>query len=128
MKRLAQVTALILLTIALVVTLWMFSSAVMLFLLSLVVAAAVRPFAAPLIARGFNRAAAYSLIFAFCFLFFGGLIALITGRLFNELQLASNRLLDAYNAITINWPRGADWQQRIASELPSRQALIDTLT
>ena len=62
MKRLAQVTATIILTIGLVVLLWMFSSAVLLFVMSLVIAGAVRPLVVRLIARGFSRGAAYALV------------------------------------------------------------------
>lgn len=127
MKRLAKVTATILLTIGLVVLLWMFSSAVLLFLLSLVIAAVVRPFAVRLMERGFGSAAAYGLVYVLIFLLLGSLITVTVNGLLVELQRAGDQLLQAYTSITVRWPTGEAWQQRIAAELPKRQQLIDTL-
>jgi len=127
MKRLAKVIAIILLTIGGVVLLWLFSSAVLLFGLSLVIAASVRPLALRLIKRGINRTAAYGIAFLAVLLFFGGIIAVVANGLFGELQRASDQLLAAYTKITIQWPTGQQWQQSIATELPSRQALIEFL-
>ncbi|ABX05439.1 MAG TPA: AI-2E family transporter [Herpetosiphon sp.] len=125
MKQLARVTATILFTLALVVLMWMFSDAVLLFLVSLVIASAVRPFAQRLIDRGMSRGAAYGLVYFASFVFFGGLFAVISRGLLSELQLAGDQLLNFYTRVTLTWPQGQEWQQTIASELPSRQALLD---
>ncbi|MFD3163098.1 AI-2E family transporter [Herpetosiphon sp. NSE202] len=125
MKQLARVTATILFTIGLVVLMWMFSDAVLLFLVSLVIASAVRPFAQRLIDRGISRGAAYGLVYFASFIFFGSLFAVISRGLLTELQRAGDQLLSFYTNITITWPQGQQWQQTIASELPSRQGLLD---
>ncbi|WP_110515174.1 AI-2E family transporter [Herpetosiphon llansteffanensis] len=125
MKQLARVTATILFTIGLVALMWMFSAAVLLFLVSLVIASAVRPFAQRLIDRGMSRGAAYGLVYFASFIFFGSLFAVISRGLLTELQRAGDQLLNLYTNITITWPNGQQWQQTIASELPSRQGLLD---
>ncbi len=127
MKRLAQVTAMIVLTIGLVVLLWMFSSAVLLFVMSLVIAGAVRPLVVRLIARGFSRGAAYALVYVMIFTMLGSLIVVIANGLLNELQRAGDQLLQTYTSIMLRWPNGADWQQRIAAELPTREELLTAL-
>lgn len=127
MKRLAKVTAIILLTIGGVVLLWLFSSAMLLFGLSLVIAASVRPLALRLIKRGLNRTAAYGIAFLAVLLFFGGIIGIVASGLFGELQRTGDQLLTAYTKITLEWPNGQQWQQSIANELPSRQSLIEFL-
>ncbi len=125
MKQLARVTATILFTIGLVGLMWMFSAAVLLFLVSLVIASAVRPFAQRLIDRGLNRGVAYGLVYFASFIFFGSLFAVISRGLLSELQRAGDQLLNLYTRITLSWPQGQEWQQTIAGELPSRQELID---
>ncbi len=127
MKRLAQVTAMIVLTIGLVVLLWMFSSAVLLFVMSLVIAGAVRPLVVRLISRGFSRGAAYALVYVMIFALLGSLIVVIANGLLSELQRAGDYLLQTYTSIMLRWPNGADWQQRIAAELPSREDLLTAL-
>lgn len=127
MKRLAQVTAMILLTIGLVVLMWMFSNAVLLFLLSLVIAATVRPFANRLIERGIPRSLAYAVVYLLGVILFGALLAVVGGGLLNEFQRAGADLLNRYNSIKTDWPQGEPWQRSIADRLPERQSLIDEL-
>ncbi|MBA3469168.1 MAG: AI-2E family transporter [Herpetosiphonaceae bacterium] len=127
MKRLAQVTATIVLTIGLVVLLWMFSSAVLLFVMSLVIAGSVRPLVVRLIARGLSRGVAYALVYILIFAIVGSLIAVTASGLLNELQRAGDQLLKAYTSIMIRWPNGADWQQSVVANLPSRDALLSAL-
>jgi predicted PurR-regulated permease PerM len=127
MKRLAQVTATILLTIGLVVLLWMFSSAVLLFVMSLVIAGAVRPLAMRLMERGVPRAASYILVYLLVFALLGSLVAVTASGLLNELQRAGDHLLKNYTSLKLSWPHAADWQQRIAAELPSRDELLTAL-
>ena len=74
MKQLARVTASVLLMIGLLLLLWQFSSAVLLFLLSLFIAATARPLANRLIARGLPRAAAHSVVYVFGVALFAALV------------------------------------------------------
>ena len=127
MKRLAKVAALILMTIGGVVLLWLFSNTVLLFLLSLVIAAAVRPLAERLIQRGINRALAYGLAYLTGLLCLISLIVVAGSGLLAELEKAGNQLLEAYTYVTLQWPNGEMWQQRIASELPAQKELIEVL-
>ncbi len=127
MKQLARVTALVVLTLALVALVWMFSSAVLLFLLSLVVAAAVRPFAVRLMQRGLRRSLAYGIVYALIVVLLASLLVVITPGLLQEIQRASDSALQAYSRILVNWPKGRPWQRKIVPALPPSQALIDTL-
>jgi predicted PurR-regulated permease PerM len=127
MKRLAKVTALILMTVGGVVLLWLFSNTVLLFLLSLVIAAAVRPLAERLIDRGINRSLAYGLAYLTGLLCLISLIVVAGSGLLAELEKAGNQLLEAYTYVTVQWPNGEMWQQRIASELPAQKELIEVL-
>ena len=126
MKHLARVTAIILLTVGIAFLALRFSSAVLLFVMSLILAAAVRPFAARLNQRGLSRGLAYALTYLFVLLLTVSLLVVIVPRLINELQRAGDDLLQSYSLIRLNWPRGSVWQQQIASELPTRQALLDS--
>jgi predicted PurR-regulated permease PerM len=127
MKRLARVTATILLTMGLVVLLWMFSSAVLLFIMSLVIAGSVRPLAIRLMERRIPRAASYALIYVLVFAVLGSLITVTASGLLDELQRAGDHLLQTYTSIKLRWPQGAEWQQRIVTELPSREDLLSAL-
>ncbi len=128
MKSIIRVTSMILLTVAFVWMLWLFSSAVLLFLVSLVIASAVRPFALRLMERGLNRATAYTLVFVFVLLFLGILIGVIFGNILDELQQAGDGLLNFYTRVKTEWPQGQSWQQSISSGLPEREDLIKYLT
>ncbi|HEY1012669.1 MAG TPA: AI-2E family transporter [Herpetosiphonaceae bacterium] len=127
MKQLARVTASVLFTIGLLLLLWQFSSAVLLFLLSLFIAATARPLANRLIARGLPRAAAHSVVYVFGVALFAALLVVISSGLLNELEQASNDLLRNYTLVVETWPNGAAWQQSVAEGLPPPQDLISSL-
>jgi predicted PurR-regulated permease PerM len=86
MKRLAWFTMVILATFTLVLLVWEFRVAVMLFVLSLVVAATVRPLVDRFAARGLPRGLALLLTYAVCI---GGVVVLVlilSGPLLTDLQ------------------------------------------
>lgn len=127
MKQLARVTALIVFTLGLVALVWIFSSAVLLFTLSLVVAGAVRPLALRLMQRGMGRSTAYGTVFVAVLVVLGALLVAVVPQLLNELQYVTNDLLRFYDKVLVSWPHGAEWQQTVVQELPSHTVLLDSI-
>jgi predicted PurR-regulated permease PerM len=126
MKRLAGHTAVVLATLALLYLLWQFRLIVVLFVVSLFVAAAVRPSIihlthyklSPLVAR----LLVYSLLIA-AFIF---LSYLLSEPLSREVQLLSNHTAVTYQIRYSQWSTGTEWQQGLVSRLPDPAALFDT--
>jgi putative permease len=119
MKRLAWFTLVILATFTLVLLFWEFRVAVLLFVLSLVVAATVRPLVDRFAARGLPRGLALLLTYAICI---GGVIALVvilSGPLLTDLQQLTKNVADNYEQMKTQWPTGSPFQQTLAQQLPS---------
>ena len=128
MKRLAWFTLLVLATLTLAMIFWEFRVAVVLFGLSLAVAAAVRPLVDRLAARGVPRGLALLVTYAMCI---GGLIALVlilSGPLLTDLQQLTRDLASGYEQLTAQWPTGSPLQQMLASQLPAASDLSTAIT
>lgn len=118
-RRIAINTAVVLGTLAVVLLLFEFRQALILFILSLAVAAATRPYVEVLTARGIKRSFAILLVYV---LFIGFLLALMAfggGRILQELQMLADSLAQAYDRIWLEWPEGTAFQQLIAQQLPA---------
>jgi predicted PurR-regulated permease PerM len=126
MKRLASYTAVILATLALLYLLWQFRLIVILFIVSLFVAAAVRPSIRYLTDYNLSPVLARILIYS---LIIGGIILvtyLLSDPFSREVQLLSNRTAIAYQLNYSRWSTGSEWQQGLVSRLPDPEALFDT--
>lgn len=128
MKRTAGYAIVVLATLALLLVLWKLHSMVILFLLSIAIAAAFRPlisfFVDHKMPRGFALIFSYLLVFAIL----GGLIFLINRPLMDDLQDATNHLMITYDNIKTNWPSGTGLQKAISDALPTVKELTDRLT
>jgi predicted PurR-regulated permease PerM len=118
MKRLAGYTAVVLATLGAFVVLWQFRSVLILFLLSLVIAAAVRPLLARLVERRIPAALALLLIYLTAFAGIALVFYLIGGRLLEELQVLSNFLIVLYDRTYVTWQDATPFQDAIVSRLP----------
>ncbi|MBP7686871.1 MAG: AI-2E family transporter [Thermoflexales bacterium] len=128
MKRLAWFTLIILATLASAIVFWEFRVAVVLFSLSLAVAAAVRPLVDRLAARRVSRGLALLLAYALCV---GGLIALmliLSGPLFANLQQLTKDLGNGYEQLKAQWPYGTALQQTLAKQLPAASDVSKAIT
>ncbi len=128
MKRLAWFTLIILATLASAIVFWEFRVAVVLFGLSLAVAAAVRPLVDRLAARRLSRGLALLLTYALCV---GGLIALVvilSGPLFANLQQLTKDLGNGYEQLKAQWPSGTALQQTLAKQLPAASDVSKAIT
>lgn len=118
MKQIAKYTVVILATIAGLLILWQFKWVLLLFVLSLFVAAAIRPLVAALMKRGIPQVAAQLLLYIVglgSFL----LVLLLAGDLLGqELNAAANRLVMEYEAERRQWQTGEGWQQTAVTLLP----------
>jgi putative permease len=126
--RLVRYTAVITATLTILLLLWQFREVIFLFILSLFVAAALRPLINRLQQRGF------SLVQSMLTIYLSGLLLLlISGYLFGsavaaELQVMGDRVALAYEVIHPRWVEGEMWQQAIAGRLPNAPQLARLLT
>lgn len=119
MRRVAINAAVVLGTLALVFLLYEFRRALILFVFSLAVAAATRPFVETLRARGLTRGAALILVY---FLFIG-LILLLLGlagsQILREMQVLADSLAHSYDKMWSEWPKGNEFQKMIIRQMPA---------
>ena len=121
MKRVAFYTIVIAATLALLVILWQFRSVGILLLISLVLAAALRPSVEFLINHGLPPTPARALVYVSLVAGIGLGIFLLSGPLMKELQHLSNYLVVTYNVTYQTWSEGTSIQQAIVERLPGDQ-------
>ena len=124
MKNLARYAAIVLATLTALVLLWQLRQLIVLFLLSLAVAASIRPFITWLTKRGIPHNAA--LLLAYLLLFGGSLVLIVmfSGPFIKQLELLINRISTAYQQSISDWPKsGTAFQQSIAAQLPPLDSL-----
>lgn len=119
MKRLAWYTTVVLGITTLVLLLWQFREEFLVFLLSLAMAAAVRPLINYLNQRyRLSPGLASILIYVAGLIVIGALFYTVSGLLLIELQRAANNFALTYEIIIAQWPQGTTFQQAIAERLP----------
>ena len=117
MKRLALYTAVVLATLTGVALVWEFRLIAGVFILSLLVAAAVRPLIARLAARGLPPVVAQVAVYV---LVIGGLVVafvLLSVPLLGEIQTLSNSLTYEYEVAYLRWTEGTATEQAVAARL-----------
>ncbi len=128
MKRLAWFTLLILATLTTAILFWEIRVAVVLFVLSLAVAATVRPLVDWFAARGLPRGLALLFTYAICV---GGVIALVlilSGPLLADLQQLAKDAGSGYEQLQAQWLNGSQLQQSLAWQLPAASDLSMAIT
>jgi predicted PurR-regulated permease PerM len=125
-RRVAWSAFVILATLAALVLLWRFSLAIVLFLLSLVVASAIRPAVSRLIARGVPRRRALSIVYGTLVVLIVALSAFVLPRVGGDLQRMADDIFNAYERSKMEWPRGGTQVQRIvAAQLPPAEEFFE---
>lgn len=128
MIRVAWYTGIVLLTLALLVLLWQFSLAVVLFFLSLALAAAFRPAIDAWTKRGLNRNLAMLLTYLLVIGSISGVLFAFSGPLTTNIQEAANDSAASYEHIKSVWTQhGSLVQQSIAEQLPPPAKLYEAL-
>ncbi len=128
MSRLARYTAVVAATLTLLLLLWQFREVILLFLLSLFVAAAVRPFIYKLAQHRFSWAQAILVVYLSGLLLAVVLIYSLGPAFTDELREIGNKAAIAYEVTHPRWAEGPLWQQAIASRLPNAPQLVQLLT
>ncbi len=127
MKRLAYYVLVIAITVAVLILLWQFRSVLILLLLSLMLAAALRPSADFLHARGLPVSASWLLVYLGLFAGVGLAIYLLGGHILDELQRLSNYLVILYDFTYRSWSGGNGIQQAIVQRLPPPDQLPEVM-
>ena len=128
MKRLALYVLIIAVTVAALILLWQFRSVLILLLLSLMLAAALRPSADHLIARGLPVSLAWLLVYLGLFLIVGLALFLLGGPLLDELRLLSNYLVILYDFTYQQWASSdSSVAQAIVQRLPPPDQLPEVM-
>lgn len=118
MKRLITYTVAILATLAVLLILWQFRFVIFLFVLSLFIAAAIRPFVQSLSRRGLSTSWSQLLLYI---LVIGGLLVtavLLSDAILQELNSAANWSVVAYESFHTQWEQGDGWQQAVIQMMP----------
>jgi putative permease len=128
MKRIALYTAIVLATFLAAAVLIRFPEAIVLFLVSLSIAAATRPMvdslSAAKLSRGISVVISYLTIIAGIVL----LVLLVSGPLFSELSHLSDAFVVTYDRIWAQWPKGSQIQQLIVRQLLPPNQLYASIT
>jgi putative permease len=127
-KRIAGYTALVLATLTVVYVLYRLNQVVLLFVLSIILAAALRGPMLALQRRNLPRSAAIGLLYLLVIGMIGLGIYLLGEPLAAELRRAGNRFPALYDQVIRQWEASdGQWQQSIAMQLPSTQEIIGSV-
>jgi len=128
MAKIAKYTLIILVTLSLLILLWQFRIAIIIFLLSLATAAAFQPIIDFFVRLKISRGWALLLAYLSTLLVIVGLLIAISGPFIQDLQQITDDFTRAYERIKADWPLGgSSFQRLIAEQLPEPQRLFDTL-
>lgn len=122
MRPLALRTALVLATLTGLLALWELRAALVLFVLAVTTAAAVRPLVDALVARRVPRGLALAVATLLSLLVPGLLLVyLATGALAADVRGVADGLLPLYETVRDEWPSGSGLQRQLAARLPGRE-------
>jgi putative permease len=128
MKRLAIYALAVLTTLLALVLLWQFRMAVVYVMISLALAAALRPLANRLVGRRFVVRAAWILLYLVVLGGFGFVLFLAGETAINEIQQLANTV-SVQDAWTLPvWLEGSSFQQTVISRLPPPSKLFEAFT
>jgi len=129
MIRVIRYTTISIITLVALLLLWQFSVAIVLFLLSLAVAAALRPLISSIMGRNISKRLALGMVY---FLIVASIIGslFLMGPLFLEdLQTASDDFIANYDRAKTEWPQsGTLFQKALAEQLPPSAEFYQALT
>jgi len=108
---------------------WQFSSAILLFLLSLALAAALRPVINTITGRNVPKRLALGIVYSLLIGAIASSILLIAPALLDELQRATDDFVANYDRAKAEWPQqGTAFQQALAEQLPPSADFYQALT
>src|SRR4030095_2320922 len=129
MTKVMRYTVVVVATLAILLLLWQFSIAIVLFILSLAVAAALRPLINNLMGSKVSKRLALGIVYSLLVASIAGILFLIGPAFLDDLQRASDDFAANYDRAKADWPtRGTLFQQAIAEQLPPSADLYQILT
>src|SRR5215208_6038915 len=129
MIRIIRYTVVAVVTLIGLLLLWQFSVAILLFLLSLAVTAALRPLINSITGRNVPKRFALGFVYALLVAALISSILLISPPLLDELQRATDDFVSNYDRAKAEWPlRGSLFQKTLAEQLPPSAEFYQALT
>jgi len=108
---------------------WQFSIAILLFLLSLAVAVAIRPLINSITGRNVPKRLALGVVYFLLIAAIASSLLLVGSALLDDLQQATDDFVANYDRAKAEWPqRGGLFQQALAEQLPPSADLYQALT
>jgi predicted PurR-regulated permease PerM len=128
MIRVVRYTFVVLTTLMILLLIWQFSSAIVLFLLSLALAAALRPLINSMTGRYVRKRIALGIVY---FLLVAAILSsfwMIGQPLLDEVQRVTDDFIASYDRAKTEWPEGGTaFQQTLAEQLPPSSDLYRVL-
>ena len=129
MVKAAWVAAIVTGTLVVLVLLWRFAGIVVLFLLSLAIAAALRPIILAASSGKVSRRTGLTIVYAVLIVVILGGVLLVVPPLLRDLQQAVNDLLTGYEFARTDWPQnGGIFLKMLAGQMPPSEDLYGSLT
>jgi predicted PurR-regulated permease PerM len=129
MIRVIRYTVIIVITLTVLFLLWQVSMALVLFLLSLAVAAALRPLINSILEMHVSKPLALGVVYFLLVTYILGTIFLAGPSLLNEIQRVGDDFVINYDRAKTEWPNnGTLFQKALAEQLPPSTELFQTLT
>ena len=129
MMRIVRYTVIVVTTLTVLLLLWQFWISIVLFLLSLAVAAALRPVISSITGRNVPKRLALGIVYFLLIAAILGALLLISQPFLNDLQTATDDFVANYERAKADWPlHGTLFQQALAQQLPPSTELYGTLT
>jgi len=129
MTRVIRYTVVVVITLVALLLLWQFGVAIVLFLLSLAVAAALRPLINSLMGKNISKRLALGIVYFLLVASIAGSLLLMGPAFLEELQRASDDFIASYDRAKTEWPTtGTLFQQALAEQLPPSVELYQALT
>ena len=129
MIRIIRYTIMVLITLLALLLLWQFSEAILVFLISLAVAAALRPVINSITGRYVSKRVALGIVYFLLAAAIASTLLLMGPSLLDELQRVSDDFASNYERAKLEWPTsGTVFQQALAQQLPPSADLYQALT
>jgi len=129
MIRVIRYAVIVVTTLAVLLLIWQFASAIVLFILSLAVAAILRPFVTSLTNRLMSKRLALGIVYGIVTLSLISFFLLIGPLLLQDLQDATNDFITNYDRAKLKWAEsGSLFQKTLAEQLPPSADLFQAVT
>jgi predicted PurR-regulated permease PerM len=129
MIRVIRYAVIVVTTLAVLLLIWQFASAIVLFILSLAAAAILRPFVTSLTNRLTSKRLALGIVYGIVTLSLISFFLLIGPLLLQDLQDATNDFISNYDHAKLKWAEsGSLFQKTVAEQLPPSADLFQAVT